>query len=153
MPGLALRHQRGLQESTVPGAEEQTQKKETGEVFAVDEFSAVCGSEQMSVGFGGVQGLQPWVTQPLLLSTERQGQSLRGKRVADVGQRLGFRGDPRGRDGPQGSRERARLEWSYEARVTCTGGAGGLSGTVQRLGRIAVLIISVNTVNVLDLRS
>lgn len=93
------------------------------------------------------------MTQPLLLSTERQGQSLRGKRVAVVGQRLGFRGDPRGRDGPQGSRERARLEWSYEARVTCTGGAGGLSGTVQRLGRIAVLIISVNTVNVLDLRS
>ena len=30
-------------------------RKETGEVFAVDEFSAVCGSEQMSVGFGGVQ--------------------------------------------------------------------------------------------------
>ena len=33
------------------------------------------------------------------------------------------------------------------------GGGGGLSGTVQRLGLIAVLIISVNTVNVLESRS
>lgn len=70
-----------------------------------------------------------------------------------MGQCLGFRGDPGGRDGPKGSRERARLEWSYEARVTCTGGGGRLSGTVQRLGLIAVLIISVNTMNVLESRS
>lgn len=33
-------------------------RKKTGEVFAVDKFSAVCGSEQMSVGFGGCGGGQ-----------------------------------------------------------------------------------------------
>ena len=33
-------------------------RKETGEVFAVDKFSAMCGSEQMSVGFSGCGGGQ-----------------------------------------------------------------------------------------------
>lgn len=33
-------------------------RKETGEVSAVDKFSAMCGSEQMSVGFGGCGGGQ-----------------------------------------------------------------------------------------------
>ena len=68
--------------------------------------------------------LQPWATKPLL-STERQGRESSGKRVAVVGEHLGFRADPGGWDSPQGFRERARLERPYEARVTRTGAGEG----------------------------
>lgn len=63
---------------------------------------------------------------------------------------LGVWRDPGGWDSPQGFRTRDRLEWTLPTGMTGTEGEGGHPGMVQGLRFIAVLIISVNTVNVLE---
>lgn len=99
------------------------------------------------------QGLQLWVTQPLLLSTDRQGQRVFGGNVWPSWGSVWGSGETLGAGTVPKAPGRGPGLSGLTGKGDMHGGGGGLSGTVQRLGLIAVLIISVNTVNVLESRS